>query len=269
MVRLLTPLIAKHVALELAREHPGVEPRAVAERMRADLGPAPDAHALAFVDAVERYLPPPAPPDSARASPGAAVIALLVANLVPLYGVLVLGWEVFPLVLLFWMENVVIGVLNVARMLCVDPRDPASWAAKLFIVPFFCFHYGMFTTVHGVFVFSLFGGQGFSRVRGLNVLGPAMDAVREYGLQLAVLALAASHLFSFLWNYLGRGEFRRVSLRTLMARPYGRVVVLHLAILGGGFAAAALGSPVWALVLLIALKVGFDLHAHLKEHRTP
>jgi len=269
MVRLATPLIAKHVALELAREHPGLEPHAIAERMRADLGPAPDARALAFVDAVERYLPPPAPPVILSESRGPTAIVLLAANLVPLYGVLALGWEVFPLLLLFWIENVVVGVLNVARMLCVDPRDPASWAAKLFIVPFFCFHYGMFTAVHGVFVFSLFGGQGVARVRGLDVLGPAMDAVREYGLEIAVLALAASHLFSFLWNYLGRGEFRRVSLRTLMARPYGRVVVLHLAILGGGFAASALGSPVWALMLLVALKIGFDLHAHLKEHRTP
>jgi hypothetical protein len=269
MERLARPLIAKHVALELAREHPDLEPRAIAERMRADLGPAPDARALAFVEAVERYLPPPAPPDAATASPGATAIVLLASNLVPLYGVLALGWEVFPLLLLFWIENVVVGVLNVARMLCVDPRDPASWAAKLFIVPFFCVHYGMFTAVHGVFVFGLFGGQGFSRVRGLDVAGPAMDAVREYGLEIAVLALAASHLFSFLWNYLGRGEFRRASLRALMARPYRRVVVLHLAILGGGFAASALGSPVWALILLVALKVGFDLHAHLKEHRTP
>jgi Family of unknown function (DUF6498) len=269
MVRLLTPLIAKHVAQSLAREHPHLEPQAIAERMRADLGPAPDARALALVDAVERYLPPPAPPGVAGESSGATTIALLAANLVPLYGVLALGWEVFPLMLLFWIENVVVGVLNVARMLCVDPRDPASWAAKLFLVPFFCFHYGMFTAVHGVFVFGLFGGHGFSRVRGLDVLGPAMDAVREYGLQVAVLALAASHLFSFLWNYLGRGEFRRTSLRTLMARPYTRVVVLHLAILGGGFAASALGSPVWALLLLVALKVGFDLYAHLKEHRTP
>jgi len=268
MVRLLTPLIAKHVAQSLAREHPHLEPQAIAERMRADLGPAPDARALALVDAVERYLPLPAPPRVAGESSGVTTIALLAANLVPLYGVLALGWEVFPLMLLFWIENVVVGVLNVARMLCVDPRDPASWAAKLFLVPFFCFHYGMFTAVHGVFVFGLFGGHGFSQVRGLDVLGPAMDAVREYGLQVAVLALAASHLFSFLWNYLGRGEFRRASLSKLMAGPYSRVVVLHLAILGGGFAAAALGSPVWALVLLVALKVGFDLHAHLKEHRT-
>jgi Family of unknown function (DUF6498) len=267
LLRLLSPFIAKQVARQLAKQYPGLEPAQIAAQMRADLGAAPDPRALAMVDAVERYLPgrEAAPAEDADRT---SALALVAANLVPLYGVLALGWEVFPLVLLFWLENVLIGVLNVARMLCVDPRDPASWAAKLFLVPFFCVHYGMFTAVHGVFVFALFGGKGYE-IHGLWTLEAAARAVREHGLELAVLALAASHLFSFLWNYLGHGEYRRASVAALMARPYGRVVVLHLAILGGGFAAQALGSPAWALVLLLALKVGFDLRAHLKEHRAP
>ena len=52
-----------------------------------------------------------------------------------------------------------------------------------------------------------------------------------------------------------------------MQQPYGRVVVLHLTILLGGFAAMLLGSPLWALLLLIGLKIALDLKAHLKEHR--
>lgn len=265
LLRLLTPFVARHIARQLAQQHPGLDPAQIAAKMRSDLGAAPDPRALAMVDAVERYLP-------ARAAPAQegprwpSALVLLAANLAPLYGVLALGWDVFPLMLLFWLENVVIGVLNAARMLCVDPRDAAAWAAKLFMVPFFCFHYGMFTAVHGVFVFSLFGGKDFGDIRGLWTLDAAGRAVHELGLGLPVLALAASHLFSFFWNYLGRGEFRRASVGTLMAQPYGRVVVLHVAILGGGFGALALGSPVWALVLLLALKVGLDLRAHLREH---
>ena len=81
-----------------------------------------------------------------------------------------------------------------------------------------------------------------------------------------VAVLVASHLFSFLWNYLYRGEFRRAQLARLMAQPYGRVVVLHVAIIFGGFAATMLGSPLWALLVLIALKIGLDLKAHVKEH---
>ena len=190
---------------------------------------------------------------------------LLAANLVPVAGVLLWDWSVFALIALFWMENVIVGVFFALRMLCADPRDPALWAGKLFMVPFLCFHYGMFTAIHGVFVFTLFGGRAYSS-SGLQVLEPALRAARELGLWLPLAALLASHGFSFLWNYLYRGEFRSAQLSRLMAKPYGRVVVLHVAIILGGIAAMALGSPVWALLVLLALKIGLDWKAHLKEH---
>jgi hypothetical protein len=51
-----------------------------------------------------------------------------------------------------------------------------------------------------------------------------------------------------------------------MMQPYGRVVVLHLAILGGGFLVMLMGMPVAGLVLLIVLKIGLDVLAHAKQH---
>ena len=202
-------------------------------------------------------------PEEAEAP--ASVWVLVAANLVPLAGVLFWGWDVFPLLVLFWMENVVIGVLNALKMLLADPADPALWAGKLFMVPFFCVHYGMFTAVHGLFVFARFGGKKYD-AQGLDVTEPALAVARDYGLWLPLGVLVASHAFSFVWNYLYRGELRRVSLAELMARPYGRVVVLHVAILVGGFGAMMLGSPLWALLLLLALKIGLDFKAHVKEH---
>ena len=190
---------------------------------------------------------------------------LVAANLVPLAGVLFWGWDAFALVALFWMENVVIGVLFVLRMLSLDPRDPALWLGKLFTVPFFCVHYGMFTAIHGTFVFHLLGGPRYD-TQGFLPLEAAARAAADFGLWLPLGALVASHLFSFLWNFLYRGEFRRAQLSRLMAQPYGRVVVLHVAIILGGIAAMALGSPLWALLVLLALKVALDFRAHVKEH---
>lgn len=190
--------------------------------------------------------------------------ALLVANLIPLAGVLLFGWDVFALVFLFWCENVVVGVFNVLRMLWVERGAERMPAAKFFFIPFFCFHYGMFTAVHGVFVFALFG----SRQSG-NLFPSVSSVVRvidENALWLAVAALVFSHGFSFVRNYVAEQEYRRVTLQQLMGQPYARVVVLHLAIIGGGFLVMALGSPVFGLILLVALKIGMDLAAHLREH---
>jgi Family of unknown function (DUF6498) len=87
-----------------------------------------------------------------------SVVALILANLVPIFGVVFLHWEVFPLMFLFWSENLIVGVFNVLKMLTANPSSPVSWLGKMFIIPFFCVHYGMFTFIHGIFVITLFGG---------------------------------------------------------------------------------------------------------------
>jgi hypothetical protein len=104
---------------------------------------------------------------------------------------------------------------------------------------------------------------------GLGLLVAAARVARDYGLWPALAALAASHLFSFAWNYLWRGEFRHAKLAALVSRPLGRLLVLHLVIVAGGIASLALGSPVWALVLLLGLKIVLDWQAHRKEHSKP
>jgi len=51
-----------------------------------------------------------------------------------------------------------------------------------------------------------------------------------------------------------------------MIQPYGRVVVLHVAIIGGGFLILLVGAPSAALALLILLKIGLDVLMHVKQN---
>ena len=195
-----------------------------------------------------------------------SAVALVAANLVPVYSVLFFGWDVFVVVFLFWLENVVVGIFNVLRIICAQPADPVGCVAKAFGVPFFCFHYGMFTAIHGVFVFALFGGEAHVP-EGLPTPAFVWHEVTGRHLVIPFLALAASHAFSFAYNYIGKGEYRTANIGQLFIRPYGRVVVLHVAIIGGGFVIMLLGAPVLGLLLLVLLKIGMDVAAHRREHR--
>ncbi len=194
-----------------------------------------------------------------------SLLVLGLANALPIAGVLLLGWKVFPLVLLYWLENVVVGGVNVGKLLLAQPQEPAYSVGKLFIIPFFIFHFGMFTLVHGVFVFALFGSKSLPRFDSLAEL-PA--AIRAYHLGWGVLALVVSHGLSFYWNYFENGEYRRASLPILMMQPYARLVVLHLAVLFGGWIVLTLGSPLLALLVLVALKTAADVRAHQAERHT-
>lgn len=265
-------------------------------------------------------------------TPRLSSIVLIVSNVIPLLGVMFLEWDMLGVIGLYWLENVVVGGVNVLKMAFNNPdpakvaesqRSPASqigmgWiddanreamgelpqqasgpshegrhdagqgeafnldeqgvrgvqpqGGKLFLIPFFIVHYGIFCLVHGVFVFTMFGGDrnapsiGFSG-GPLSGASGLSDQLLDNGLIFAVIGLVVSHLVSFAVNYLGRGEYQRVTLGQLMTMPYGRVVVLHLAILGGGFAVMMLNAPTIALLILIAGKTGIDLAFHLRERK--
>ncbi len=219
-------------------------------------------------------------------------LILIGANLIPLAGVLFWDWSLFQVVALYWLENVMLGALNLLRMLLSSPGreafaamqvkgrpapalpmdDKAARTAnnvmKCFLMPFFTVHYGIFCFVHGMFVFVLLGKDKGAGHGGMFSGLPALveKAAAEGGLW-AVAALAGSHLFSFVYHFLIGGEYRRTSAPLLMMAPYGRIVVLHIAILFGAFAIMALGSPIFLLILLVAGKTILDLTMHLRSHR--
>jgi hypothetical protein len=199
-----------------------------------------------------------------------SVIALILANISPILGVLFLGWQVFPILFLFWVENVVIGASNVLKMIVCSPGDQRQWAAKVFMIPFFCVHYGIFTAVHGVFVIFMFGMIGNSIKPGDFASGPFdfFGIIGELQLWWSVLALVVSHAVSFAVNYAGNGEYKNSNVVFLMIQPYGRVVIMHLTVLFGGFLVMLLGSPVIGLLLLVFLKMFIDITAHLRQHRS-
>lgn len=199
-----------------------------------------------------------------RSNAAVSELALIASNAAPLFGVFVLHWAVFPILLIYWCENVIVGALNVVKMALADPEEPFFWFVKVALIPFFCFHYGIFALVHGVFVFTLFGPPEFKHTQW-PTLPIALHVIRDTGVGFAVLSIAASHVVSLVWNFLIKGECRRITPVELMSAPYARVVVLHIAIIGGGFLVQAMGAPQFAIVALVMAKTAIDLGAHRRE----
>ena len=85
-------------------------------------------------------------------------------------------------------------------------------------------------------------------------------------MKFAILALFLSHGVSFVYNYLLKNEYKTAKSKHLMGAPYGRVVIMHIAILGGGFLTMAIGSPAALLLLLVLLKTIVDINLHLRGH---
>lgn len=198
-------------------------------------------------------------------------LALIAANLVPLAGVVFWGWSVFDVLIVFWMENFVIGVMNILRMasrlfLCRDFEAIGT-------IPFFCFHYGIFAFVHLGFVLAFFAPDDVLALTGVTRTASFKDPWQIYDflmsqreLVLTAAGLFASHMVSYIVNFIGSGEYKNIPVKILMFQPYGRVIALHLLVLLGGFIVTKLGQPMIVLIILVIGKIWFDYQAHIREH---
>jgi uncharacterized protein DUF6498 len=198
-----------------------------------------------------------------------AVVALVVANLIPLIGVLFFGWSVWNILIVYWLENGIVGVFNVLKMTVASgtgvPQGmsmhnrPVAGNAKTTLIPFFVLHYGIFWVVHGIFVLTLpflFTGEPGSA-----------SGVNQAAIVFAGIALAISHGVSYWWNYLHGGEYRRVSAAQLTFAPYGRLLVLHMTIILGAVAIGTTGAQSAAVAILVLIKIAIDIGLHIGEHR--
>lgn len=188
-----------------------------------------------------------------------SAIALVLANLAPLAGVLLLNWQVIDILVLYWAENVIIGVVNVLRM------SVTRSAKKWFLMPFFAAHYGLFCFGHLAAISAIFGESMSGGTAWQYFFATPFALAWKSPLWIAIAAIAASHLFSFFTNFVAGDEYRRTNVRQLMQRPYGRIIVLHVAIIVGGALIQWLGSPVMMLVALVAAKIALDLRLHVAE----
>jgi hypothetical protein len=194
-------------------------------------------------------------------SSAGAIVALVVANLIPLFGVLFLGWSVWNILVIYWLENGIVGVINVLKMSAATGEEATGLAAALTIngQPASSMSKVGLWFVHGIFVLTL-----------PVFLSLASDTPMELGLGavlFAAVGLAVSHGLSFWWNFLRGGEYRRTTPAALMFAPYRRLVALHLTIIFGALAVMLTGAPIVAVAILVGIKTLIDLGLHLAEHR--
>lgn len=202
----------------------------------------------------------------------ATTIALVVSNLLPLFGVLFFGWNLFELVFLYWVENIIIGAFNVVRMITVAVANRQErGCGTLMSIPFFIFHYGAFCAGHGVILWELFGPGllGNSSITGgfVGLFGQALSRETVTGLGVAATSIAISHGIAYVTKFLCTGEYRQVTMEDTMLSPYDGIFRLHIAIIIGGVIVSILQQPAAAIVLLVLIKFYIDLKLHWRERR--
>lgn len=183
---------------------------------------------------------------------------IVLSNLVAIALAYVQNWPLAEIMWVYWGQSVIIGVMNVIRMLRLkefsteglkmnDRPVPETMGAKRQVATFFAFHYGFFHLVYAGF---LWGEMP------LNTAG----FEKMIFMLLCLSMFVGSHSFSLLHNAQADFRHKKPNLGTLMFYPYLRIIPMHLAII--------FGSQIEALGLLIfmGLKTFADAGTHMVEH---
>ena len=182
---------------------------------------------------------------------------ILLLNLIPVAGVLWLGWDAGQILMLYWVENVIIGATSLIRILTARERPvPAPGSRDTGPVGVGCFfvvHYGVFTLVHGVFTMML-----ASRIiDGEDGLWERVFANPTF--HWAVLGATALQVVILVREWWSSGLWRRSSPGVEMFRPYGRIVVLHVTVLAAAWLLSETSAPMGAVLILCLMKAVVEL----------
>lgn len=192
------------------------------------------------------------------------ILLLVAANLLPVAGVLVWGWDVFSILFLFWCENVVIGVFGIVRTAVFSMR--INKIGGLFTAAFFSVHYGGFMFGHVMVLMGLFLVRTDRSKDSLSDFQYVLSDFDRWT-WVAIAALLVSHAWSFVQNFLGKREYESLTTLGAMAMPYKRMMITHVALIVGGFLLTALDQPLAGLLLLLGMKIALDVVFHRREHK--
>lgn len=230
--------------------------------------------------------------------------SLIIANLIPIYGVIVLGWKAFDIVIFYWLETIVIGIFNVGKILMSEGKAPKTeeetvkslgpafeWllkdkenrttkkndqslenlevnpGLKIFLSIFFLIHYNFFIFIQLSFILIFMSIDG-----AMDSSPDPFDIVNiiykntDY-LFVGIFGIVFSHAHSFYLNFYKGKEYIHANPAIQMFKPYVRIFVQQFVVIFGGMVALFLGSPLPLLILLVIFKIIIDLLSHNASHK--
>ncbi len=196
---------------------------------------------------------------------------LILANLIPLYGVWFEGWDAHQVFLVYCMETVIIGIMNVIKMAFVTlfVRKQDIWqngggysmqSGWLFIV-FFILHYGFFVFIQTQLFFAFSGiipsGSFIAKYSRIPAL------LGDHG-KLLLLIFILYYTMQNVFGFFTSGIYKTISMGRLMFEPYLRIFVQQLVVIAGSIF-LHFGAGKIFVAIFVAVKIFFELFVNFER----
>ncbi len=197
---------------------------------------------------------------------------LIVVNLIPLYGVWFEDWDAKQVFLVYCLETVIVGLINVIKMACVtifvkkkdvwENGGSTTMQSGWFFIFFFIIHYGFFVFIQTQMFFGITGmipdGSMLMRYSKIpELLGPNG--------RLLLIIFIAYYTVQNLFGFFNSGYYKTVSMGRLMFEPYMRIFVQQFVVILGSIFLSFGAGRIFILIFVIA-KIYFEIFVNMERY---
>jgi len=195
---------------------------------------------------------------------------LIAANLIPVVGALFFNWNAKEIFLVYCLETIIIGILNLVKMGIVTAvRKKDKWynnnsytmQSGLFFMFFFLIHYGLFVAVQmGIF----FGVSGMGDGTNLTLFS-FFYKWPELLTNDSVIMLAAFGIgygFKMIYEFIRSGEYKTTPLMIIMFQPYGRIFIQQFTVILGSIF-LSFGAGKIFIIVFAATRIFFEIYLNM------
>lgn len=193
-------------------------------------------------------------------------IVLILANIVPIYGVIFWDWSVAQIFLLYWSETVLIVITTLIKMILTKNNryvgsQRAGLLMKIVLIILNAATFAVFMAAHLFFLIliirQLLGAPGAINYSP-DIVGDLLTMLG--GVKIGIVGLAVSHIFLVLRDYFERNKHKIASLEDLAQFPVGRLMVMQFLSIFGLMSVALMKSQLAPLLIFMVMKTGSDLY---------
>lgn len=199
---------------------------------------------------------------------------LILVNLIPLYGVWFEGWNAAEVFLVYCLETVIVGIINVLKMACVtifvkgsdtwENHGSSSKQSGWFFIFFFIVHYGFFVFVQTQIFFSVSGLiPNGSLLANYDEIPKLLGDNGKLMLLIFITYYTLQNLFDFFLS----GKYKTISMGRLMFEPYVRIFVQQLVVIVGSMFLNFGAGKIFILVFVL-VKIFFELFLNFNRFLT-
>ena len=188
--------------------------------------------------------------------------------LVLLIGVFYFGWKAEIVVIAYFLETIIVGIIHVCKMIMVNSYSDVqkqetsksyNTITGFAAIPFFMAHYFFFIFMQSIFIFTMLNQLIPKGNSSFDVFSNYAYLLSQHDILMAFLTLAVTNVAITFKSFVLPGAYKTTTVSKMFFQPYVRIIIQQFVTILAGFFIMIVGGSIVVALLIIGFRLVTDL----------